>query len=70
MKLNQLFKFAGLLVGTAGAIMILFGFIGYFVGPFLNVQNFANFFWYANPLLMFGIFGLLASFACKDKEKQ
>lgn len=49
--------------------MIILGFIGYFTGEILNVRNYSNFFWFANPFLMLGIFGMVAHIACKDKEK-
>ncbi len=70
MKLHLIFKYTGLLVGTLGAIMIVLGFIGFFAGEILNVANYSNFFWFANPLLIFGIFGMVAHIAFKDREKQ
>jgi uncharacterized membrane protein len=67
--MKSLFKFGGLISGTMGAIMIVLGFIGFFTGEILNVRDYSNFFWFANPFLMLGIFGLVASIACKGKEK-
>jgi len=67
--MKSLFKFAGLISGVFGAVLIILGIIGFFAGEILNVQNYYNFFWLANAFVMLGIFGLLASIVCKDKEK-
>ncbi len=69
MKLEKICKYAGLLSGGLGALFILFGIIGYFTGEFLTVTNFSWFFWAANTFIMFGIFGMVAHIACRDKKK-
>lgn len=69
MKLHLFFKFAGMIAGLFGAIMILLGIIGFFAGEIFSVQNYSNFLWYSVPFLMFGIFGMVVHIACKDVEK-
>jgi hypothetical protein len=70
MKLNLLFKYAGLVAGIAGAVIMLLGIIGFFAGEILSVSNYYNFFWLANAFFVAGIFGMVAHIACRDREKQ
>lgn len=75
MKLCIVVKYAGWIAGIIGGILILLGVIGFFANlEILNVKRFSNFFWYANTILLFAIFCLIASYtcncgACKDKQE-
>lgn len=69
MKLHLIFKYLGLAMGSIGGILIFGGIIGFFVGPFLTVAKYWNFFWFASPLLLFAIFCMLAYTATRDKNK-
>lgn len=68
MKLHLICKYVGLASGTLAVLFMIAGAIGFFTGEFLNVVRFSNFFWFANPLLLLGIFGMVVHIACKDKE--
>lgn len=53
----NLFRFLGMASGFFGALLILFGVIGFLVGgEFLGVRNFYNWFYIANSFLFFAIF--------------
>ncbi|MBM3436580.1 MAG: hypothetical protein FJY07_10240 [Bacteroidetes bacterium] len=67
MKLHQICKYAGFIAGGIGALFIIGGIIGYFIGEFMGVRNFSWFFWAANTFIYFGIFALVGYIACKDK---
>jgi putative Mn2+ efflux pump MntP len=69
MKVHLFFKFAGMIAGVFGAIMIVLGIVGFFAGTVFSVQHYSNFLWFSIPFLLFGIFGMLVYIACKDKEK-
>jgi high-affinity Fe2+/Pb2+ permease len=58
----------GLISGGIGALFILGGIIGYFVGDFLTVKNFSWFFWAANTFILFAIFGMVVHISCNKKE--
>ncbi|MCF8367790.1 MAG: hypothetical protein K9G76_02020 [Bacteroidales bacterium] len=68
MKLYQIGKYAGLLSGLLAILFMLAGVISFLTGEFLNVIRFSNFFWFATPLLLLGIFGLLVDLVYKEKE--
>ncbi|MBC8486455.1 MAG: hypothetical protein H8D45_10495 [Bacteroidetes bacterium] len=66
----QIFKYAGLAAGALAALLILAGIIGFFSGVFLNVNNFFNYFWFANTFLFFAIFCMLVFIGGKNKEEK
>jgi len=68
--MKMVFKFVGMIAGLIGIAMIVLGTIGFFVGEFLNVANFATYFWYAQLFFIFGIFGIVASMVCTHGEKK
>ncbi len=68
MKLHLVFKYIGMAAGTLAILFMIAGTISFYTGEFLGVLRFSNFFWYASPLLLLGIFGMLVFIACKDKE--
>jgi hypothetical protein len=56
---------------AAGVLAILFmiaGTISFYTGEFLGVLRFSNYFWFASPLFLLGIFGMVVYIADKDKE--
>jgi len=69
MKLEKICKYAGLTSGGVGLLFIFAGIIGYFTDEFLTVTNFSWFFWAANTFIFFGIFGMVAYIATRDKNK-
>ena len=68
MKLHIAFKYIGLAAGILAILFMIGGTISFYTGEFLNVLRFSNFFWFANPLLLLGIFGMVVHIACKDKD--
>lgn len=68
MKLNLICKYLGLAIGSIGGLLIFAGIIGFFVGPFLTVVKYWNYFWFALPLILFAIFCMLVHIAFKVKE--
>ncbi len=70
MKLGQICRYIGLISGGIGALFIICGIIGYFVGEFIGVSNFSWFFWAANTFILFAIFGLVVHISCHKKEEK
>lgn len=70
MKLHIICKYLGLAIGTIGGLLIFAGIIGFFVGPFLTVVKYWNYFWFASPLLLFAIFCIVAHIAFKADENK
>jgi len=68
MKLHLLFKYIGMASGVLAILFMISGLISFLTGEFLNVARFSNFFWFATPLLLLGIFGILVYIADKDKD--
>ena len=68
MKLHLFCKYLGLILGAITGLLLLAGFIGFLIGPFLSVANYWNFFWLAIPYLLFAIFCMVTHLACKDKS--
>ena len=68
MKLGQICKYLGLIAGGIGGLLILGGIIGFFVGPFLSVEKYWNFFWGSQFFFMAAIFGMLVHMSCNKKE--
>jgi high-affinity Fe2+/Pb2+ permease len=68
MKLGQFCKYMGLISGGIGALFILGGIIGYFIGEFMGVKSFSWFFWAANTFILFAIFGMVVHISCSKKE--
>jgi hypothetical protein len=54
--------------GILAILLMIGGTISFFSGEFLHVKRFSNFFWFATPFLLLGIFGMVVYIACKDKE--
>ncbi len=70
MKLHLICKYLGLAIGSIGGLLIFAGIIGFFVGPFLTVAKYWNYFWFASPLLLFAIFCMVVYIACKDNDSK
>ncbi len=74
MKFKDLIYYLGWAAGLFGAILMLCGVIGFFMGGnFLMVRNFFNWFFIANSFLFLGIFLLVASHilsCCHSHEKE
>jgi len=72
MKLTTIISYLGWAAGIFGALLILAGVIGFFIGgEFLTVRNFYNYFFIANSFLFLGIFCLVGTrccCCCKDDE--
>jgi len=73
MKLTKLINYLGWASGIFGAVLMLAGVIGFFIGgEFLTVRNFYNYFFVANSFLFLGIFCIVATrcccCCCKDDE--
>lgn len=72
MKINTIINYLGWASGLFGALLMLGGVIGFFIGTgFLGVRNFYNYFYIANSFIFLGIFLVVAtrsSCCCKDDE--
>lgn len=68
MKLHIVFKYIGMAAGILAVLFMIAGTISFYTGEFLGVLRFSNFFWFANPLFLLGIFGMVFYIACKDKD--
>ena len=68
MKIHLICKYLGLAIGFIGGLLIFAGIIGFFVGPFLSVVKYWNYFWFASPLLLLAIFCMVVHIACRDEE--
>lgn len=69
MKFSDALRFLGLGSGLLGALLILGGVIGFFIGDeFLGVRNFYNWFYIANSFLFLGIFCFVMKLNCKKDE--
>lgn len=68
MKFHDIFKYIGLAAGILAILLMIGGVISFFSGEFLGVLRFANFFWFAQPLLLLGIFGMVVYKVLKDKD--
>jgi hypothetical protein len=68
MKLHTICKYVGLAAGALALLLMIGGVISFYSGEFMGVRRFSNFFWFAQPLLLLGIFGMVVHIACKDKE--
>lgn len=68
MKLSQICRYIGLIFGGIGALFIIGGVIGYFVGEFMGVRNFSWFFWAANTFILFAIFSMVVHISCNNKN--
>lgn len=68
MKLDQLFKYLGLISLLITGLLIIGGVISMYTGEFLNVKRFSNFFWFANTFALFGILSILTFMALGKKD--
>ncbi len=67
----KLLKIKGLIAGIIGALLMLGGVIGFFVGcEFLGVRNFYNWFFIANSFLIIGILCFLITIVYKEDKKE
>ena len=74
MKLTSIIRYAGWASGAFGALLMLAGIIGFFIGgEFLGVRNFYNYFFIANSFIFLGIFLVVVTGCCccchKDDEQ-
>jgi cytochrome bd-type quinol oxidase subunit 1 len=75
MKLCTIVNYLGWASGIFGALLMLAGVIGFFIGKeFLGVANFYNYFFIANSFLFLGIFILVGTrcfccCTCNSEEK-
>ncbi len=60
----------GWISGALGALFILAGILGFLTGKFLGVNNFYNWFYFANSFILFGVFCLLAGHLNATKENK
>lgn len=65
MKLCTIVNYAGWASGIFGALLMVCGIIGFFIGTeFLGVRNFFNFFFIANSFIFLGIFLVIGTRCC------
>ncbi len=65
MKLTSIVRYFGWASGIFGALLMLAGTIGYFIGDeFLGVRSFYNYFFIANSFIVLGIFCIVATRTC------
>jgi hypothetical protein len=72
MKICTIANYLGWASGIFGALLMLCGIIGFFIGTeFLGVRSFYNFFFIANSFLFLGIFLIIGTrcfYNCKDDK--